>query len=65
MTGRMDAQAAHLTDYLIDMCGGFAVHHAGDLAVAAHRRGDYEGEAFWWVVSMRIAESGARVALAA
>ena len=26
MTGRMEDQAAHITDYLIDMCGAGAAH---------------------------------------
>jgi hypothetical protein len=65
MTGRMEDQAAHITDYLIDMCGAGAARHAAELALAAHRREDFEGEAFWWVVSMRIMARGVPVALAA
>ncbi|MEQ8246310.1 MAG: hypothetical protein RID42_01380 [Alphaproteobacteria bacterium] len=65
MTGRMEDQAAHLTDYLVDMCGPGAARHAAELALAAHRREDYEGEAFWWVVSMRLAGRGTPLALVA
>jgi len=54
MTGRTDAQAAELADYLIDRYGAIAAWQAGELAKEAHRSEDFVAEAFWWSVSTRI-----------
>jgi hypothetical protein len=65
MAQRMDDQAAQIAHHLAGQLGKFALRRATDLALSAHRREDYDGEALWWMVTMQLVACGDAVELAA